>query len=44
MAAHSLGGVMTQQYVGNKGAIDVKGMMLMGSVLLRKTRYITPTG
>lgn len=46
MAAHSLGGVMTQLYVGNStfAAIPVKGVMLMGSVLLRNTRYITPTG
>jgi len=51
MAAHSLGGVMTQLYVGghdgNKTASAVppiKGMMLMGSVLLRNQRTILPTG
>jgi hypothetical protein len=50
MAAHSLGGVMTQLYVGghdgNKTseAVPIKGMMLMGSVLLRNKRQINPDG
>jgi len=44
MAAHSLGGVMTQLYVGGhdgnktlEAVPKVKGMILMGSVLLRNT-------
>lgn len=42
MAAHSLGGVMSQKYV--KGRTDIKGLALMGSVLLRDNRSITDQG
>lgn len=42
MAAHSLGGVMSQKYV--KGRTDIKGQVLMGSVLLRDNRSITDQG
>jgi len=38
MAAHSLGGVMSQKYV--KGRTDIKGQILMGSVLLRNNHSI----
>ena len=51
MAAHSLGGVMTQLYVGGHDGnktlsetVPIKGMMLMGSVLLRSHRNITSDG
>merc|ERR1712113_1095017 len=39
MAAHSLGGVMSQKYA--KGRTDIKGLILMGSVLLRDNRSLT---
>lgn len=43
LAAHSLGGVMTQIF--SKGKNDlIKGQILMGSVLLRNTREITDSG
>lgn len=43
IAAHSLGGVIAQGYVKGKSS-QFKGMILMGSVLLRNTRKITSTG
>ena len=43
IAAHSLGGVMAQKYVGSKAG-EMKGMILMGSVLLRGARSITADG
>jgi len=42
LAAHSLGGVMTQIY--SKSRTDIKGQILMGSVLLRNTRSLTDEG
>ena len=42
MAAHSLGGVMSQKYV--KGRTDIKGLVLMGSVLLRDNHSIDDQG
>ena len=42
MAAHSLGGVMSQKYV--KGRTDIKGQILMGSVLLRNNHSIDDQG
>lgn len=42
MAAHSLGGVMAQTYNTDGG--NVKGQILMGSVLLRNARNITDDG
>ena len=43
LAAHSLGGVMTQLYA--KGKSDfIKGQILMAAVLLRNTRHITNEG
>ena len=43
LAAHSLGGVMTQLYA--KGKSDfIKGQILMGAVLLRNTRHINNEG
>jgi len=42
LAAHSLGGVMTQIY--SKGRTDIKGQILMGSVLLRDTRSLNSDG
>jgi hypothetical protein len=44
LAAHSLGGVMSQIYLEGSSPIEVKGLMLMGSVLLRNTRYISGDG
>uniref|UniRef100_A0A7M5V257 Alpha/beta hydrolase n=1 Tax=Clytia hemisphaerica TaxID=252671 RepID=A0A7M5V257_9CNID len=43
LAAHSLGGVMTQIYAKGKSNF-VKGQILMGAVLLRNTRRITGSG
>lgn len=43
LAAHSLGGVMSQIYAKGKSS-QVKGLILMGSVLLRNTRNITNSG
>lgn len=43
IAAHSLGGVMAQNYVGSKAG-EMKGAILMGSVLLRSARNITADG
>ena len=42
MGAHSLGGVMSQKYV--KGRTDIKGLVLMGSVLLRNNHSINDQG
>ena len=42
MAAHSLGGVMSQKYV--KGRTDIKGLTLMGSVLLRNNHSLNDQG
>ena len=42
MSAHSLGGVMSQNYVSSNK--DIKGQILMGSVLLRDKRTISDSG
>ena len=42
LAAHSLGGVMSQIYLKNHN--EFSGLMLMGIVLLRNTRSIPATG
>ena len=42
LAAHSLGGVMSQIY--SEGRTDIKGQILMGSVLLRDKRSLTDEG
>jgi len=42
MGAHSLGGVMSQKYV--KGRTDIKGLVLMGSVLLNENHSINDQG
>ena len=44
LAAHSLGGVMSQIYLEGSKHDQIQGLMLMGSVLLRKTRSISATG
>ena len=43
MAAHSLGGVMSQKYA-KKNADKIKGSVLMGSVLLREDHSINADG
>lgn len=43
IAAHSLGGVMSQQFVKSHSDL-VKGQILMGSTLLRDTHSITDEG
>ena len=43
MAAHSLGGVMAQDYIKSNPDL-IKGSILMGSVLLRGKRNITDSG
>jgi hypothetical protein len=42
MSAHSLGGVMSQNYVSSNK--DIKGQILMGSALLRDKRTISESG
>lgn len=42
IAAHSLGGVMSQKYV--KGKTNFKGQILMGSVVLRADRSLNDQG
>jgi hypothetical protein len=42
MSAHSLGGVMSQNYVSSNK--DIKGQILMGSTLLRDKRTISESG
>lgn len=42
LAAHSLGGVIAQDFVPKRD--DIKGQILMGSVLLRKQHKITASG
>ena len=43
VAAHSLGGVIAQNYVNGKSD-SIKGLILMGSVLTRKHRSIQDDG
>jgi len=43
LAAHSLGGVMSQMYAKGKSSF-IKGLILMGAVLLRNTRQINTQG
>lgn len=43
VAAHSLGGVMSQNYLKD-GESEVKGLILMGSVILRSNRYLDDKG
>lgn len=43
VAAHSLGGVMSQNYLKN-GESEVKGLILMGSVILRSNRELDTDG
>jgi len=42
LAAHSLGGVMAQQYAAKNS--DIKGLVLMGSVILRNNHKLTDEG
>lgn len=44
LAAHSLGGVMTQNYLASNSDYDFKGQVLMGSVLNREYRSIQSDG